>query len=110
MPALAVPREQLTHVIGIGLRAALGVRHSPLTEVLEEAVYFREGTVESTDEQIAGMTDAPTAQIRAMIVVLLQLRALMAQRTHLETVLNPYTVCRIWIGNGTPIMRHCVIL
>jgi hypothetical protein len=46
---------------------------SPKGQVIEKALDFGDGPIKTSDEQIAGLTDATATQVRPMIVVLDQL-------------------------------------
>ena len=80
---LAIPRRKLAHVIGVGPVLPRGVLSAPVGEVIKEASDLVKRPVESAYEEIAGMTDAPAAQIGGMVVVLLEQRHAPAQRARL---------------------------
>lgn len=77
---LAVPRGKLAHVVGVSLGLPFGVLSAPVGEVVEEAADFGLRPVEAAYKEVAGMTDAPAAEIGDMVVVLLELRHPPAQR------------------------------
>ena len=122
MPRMLKLRKRLAHPLGVRTATAGLMLVRPMREIVKKALDFLDGPIEPPDQHVARMADAPAHQIRAMVVVLLKKRALVAQwalfkdarrlcsytRPHrLSHIGVPDTVTSFCDITGSPIMRPC---